>query len=310
MSLADRRLKKIEAALPPAEAFAVWLQDVRVEDRSLAELARSYQGQPDEAFPLYALTSQAEVAARARLRSETAKLAGLRQLRADYREQGERAAVREIATLFYLFVDVNGRFLEEKRALCLLVALALSSLKDCFSDRRLAKAGEPIDRRFAALLEELYGWQQAVATLSERYFQGVCPLLPETEEELAWIVAQGELAVELFNDHLEWEIELRKDGGKRKPRLPKPLDLAALKRSAEPRAKATVAYLVDLARAEACDMMGERSGRWRSPSGNCKARREEDAGCVVEHGMRASCTAPIPINAPSRLVVPAQRAST
>src|SRR5206468_13116909 len=83
-------------------------------------------------------------------------------------------------------------------------------------------------------------------------------LLPETEENLAWIVAQGELVVALLNDHLESETIAQKKSGKRKPALPKPFDLTALKGSAEPQAKAQVAYLLDLARAQACEMMGER----------------------------------------------------
>ena len=43
-----------------------------------------------------------------------------------------------------------------------------------------------------------------------------------------------------------------------KPPLPKPFDLVALKRSAEPGAKALVAYQLALARAQACEMMGEQ----------------------------------------------------
>ena len=117
---------------------------------------------------------------------------------------------------------------------------------------------EPLDRRLQLAMEELYGWQGAVARLSDHYFQGVNPLPPETEEQLAWIVAQGELVVEIFNDHLAYEVYAEKESGKKKRALPKPLDIAALKRSAEPRAKAQVAYVLTLARAQACEMMGER----------------------------------------------------
>ena len=60
------------------------------------------------------------------------------------------------------------------------------------------------------------------------------------------------------NDHLGFEVFVQKERGKEKPPLPKPLDIAALKRSAEPRAKAQVAYLLALARAQACEMMGEQ----------------------------------------------------
>ena len=71
-------------------------------------------------------------------------------------------------------------------------------------------------------------------------------------------MVQGELLVDLFNDHLEFEGIARKANGKRKPPLPKPFDIAALKRSAEPRVRALVAYQLALARAQACEMMGEK----------------------------------------------------
>ena len=87
---------------------------------------------------------------------------------------------------------------------------------------------------------------------------GARPLFPEIEEQLRWIVTQSEVLVALFNDYLEFESIGRKASGKRKPPLLKPLDLVALNQSAEPRAKAQVTYLLDLTRAQACEMMGER----------------------------------------------------
>ena len=171
---------------------------------------------------------------------------------------GERDAVRDVATLFYLFVGVNARFMEERRALCLLGAFLSSSLGHWFREGKLPVWDEPLDRRLTSAIEELYGWQVAVDLLSERYYQGVSPLLPETEENLTWIVEQIERLVDLFNDHRELEVELTKLHGKRKPKLPAPINIAAAKRSAEPRAKAHVSLLVDLAQAQACEMMGER----------------------------------------------------
>ena len=64
--------------------------------------------------------------------------------------------------------------------------------------------------------------------MSDRCFQGICPLVVETEELPTWIVAQGKLLIEMFNDHLELDILGRQASGKRKPPLPKPLDLAGL----------------------------------------------------------------------------------
>ena len=248
----QRRLQRIEAALIPTEAMAVWLQDLRSHHRSRRPLVDSLQGKPGKAFLLFTLTGQPETVARARAKQQGGgtDLEGV--------DRAERDAVRDGAMLFYLFMQANGQFLEEKRALCLLVALLLHSIHDWFRDSRMPQWDEPLDRRLQLAVEELYGWQRAVAMLGERYFQGVCALLPETEEQLGWIVVQGELLVELFNDHLEFEGIARKANGKRKPPLPKPFDLVALKRSAEPGAKALVAYQLALARAQACEMMGEQ----------------------------------------------------
>ena len=55
----------------------------------------------------------------------------------------------------------------------------------------------------------------AVAMLAERYFQGVCPLFPEVEEQIGWIVAQGERLVEMFNNDLDTRSTLRRKEGRR-----------------------------------------------------------------------------------------------
>src|SRR6266702_1675178 len=136
----QRRLQRIEAALIPTEAMAVWLQEVRAQHRSVHDLARSLQGKPDEAFPLFTLTRQAETAARFRAKQEGggADVEGV--------DRSERDAVRDVAMLFYLFMQANGQFVEEKRALCLLVALLFRSVHDWFRDGRMPKWDEPLDR--------------------------------------------------------------------------------------------------------------------------------------------------------------------
>jgi hypothetical protein len=81
--------------------------------------------------------------------------------------------------------------------------------------------------------------------------------MPEIEESLDWIVEQTEDLVERFNEHLEWETEKRKGSRKRRPALPKPIDTEAVRQAAEPATEAHASLLVDIGRAEACDMMGE-----------------------------------------------------
>ena len=86
----SRMLQKIETALTPAETMAPWLREAREEHRSLADPVQSLRSQPDEAWPLFQLTSQAEAAAKERLKSEAGKLAGFSKLRSEFVERGER----------------------------------------------------------------------------------------------------------------------------------------------------------------------------------------------------------------------------
>ena len=184
---------------------------------------------------------------------------GLRQ-RASFLDRGERDAVRDVATLWYLFLNVNARFMAEKRALWALLALHHSSMALlCSVHRDWFRAGEDSpDQRVMSTLIEVFMWDGIVRTLAERYYHGQSPLLAEAQENLDGLVEHGEQLAEMFNEHLELEIELQKGSRKRKPKLPAPIDLDAVKRAAQPSVDAHVRLMVDMARAEACEMMGER----------------------------------------------------
>jgi len=88
----DRMLRRVEEALNPTEAVALWLRETKQEHRSLHELVESLERQPEEAWPLFTLTRQAEAAAKARLRSQAALLAGQEGQRAQFVEEGGRDA--------------------------------------------------------------------------------------------------------------------------------------------------------------------------------------------------------------------------
>src|SRR6266571_4740654 len=146
----DRMLRRVEDALYPSEAMALWLQEAKQEHRSLAELVGSLRPQPEEAWPLFRLTHQAETAAKGRLKSQAALLAGRGSgQRVQYLDRGSRDAVRDVATLWYLFVEVNGRFMAEKRALYLLVALLYSEYRRWVVEGALPERDEPLDRQLA-----------------------------------------------------------------------------------------------------------------------------------------------------------------
>jgi hypothetical protein len=122
-SATGRRLTKVEEALEPTEAMALWLTEARQSFDTLRELVEDLRAKPDEAIPLFRLTRQAEGMARNRLKGQASVFAALNGQRALYMEQGSRGAVRDAATLWYLFVGVNERYRQDRRALTLLVTL-------------------------------------------------------------------------------------------------------------------------------------------------------------------------------------------
>ena len=103
---------------------------------------------------------------------------------------------------------------------------------------------------------EVYTWTSVLDQLVDQYFEGECPLLCEAEETLLDMVEQAEILVAHVYDHIE--LEGRTTTKKRKPPLPKPMNLAAMQEAAQPSADELVRTLVDMAQAEACDMMGEK----------------------------------------------------
>src|SRR5688500_3903450 len=93
----DRRLQRVEAALYPTEAMALWLQGAKDEHRTLNELVASLRTQPEEAWPLFSLTHQAEVSAKARLKGTASLVTGIKGQRAQFLERSGRDAVRDAA---------------------------------------------------------------------------------------------------------------------------------------------------------------------------------------------------------------------
>jgi hypothetical protein len=145
----------------------------------------------------------------------------------------------------------------EQRAMALLLAL-LNALTGIWVHQEYPACDDPLDGRIASGLSEVYGWQGTIGILAERYFEGVNPLMPEVEVRLATMVSEADLLAASFNDALEMEAGARKGTRTRKPALPKPIDVEAIKAGTMAAAEAHASLLVDMARAEACEMMGER----------------------------------------------------
>ena len=95
-----------------------------------------------------------------------------------------------------------------------------------------------------ASLTNLYGFRQAVITIRQHYFDGVELLFPDLDRSLADLTKHTEELITSFNDQV---IKKSKDK----------INIEALLQDADKIASERVSYLVNMAKAEALDAMGE-----------------------------------------------------
>jgi len=93
-------------------------------------------------------------------------------------------------------------------------------------------------------LTNLYAFQQAVITIRQRYFDGAELLFPDLDRSLADLTKHMEDLITSFNDQV-----IKKSEDK--------INIKALRQSAGKIAAERVSYLVDMAKAEALDAIGE-----------------------------------------------------
>jgi hypothetical protein len=95
-----------------------------------------------------------------------------------------------------------------------------------------------------ASLTNLYAFQQAVITIRQRYFDGVELLFPDLDRSLADLTKHTEELITSFNDQV-----IKKSEDK--------IDIQVLRQSAGKIAVERISYIVDMAKAEALDALGE-----------------------------------------------------
>ena len=95
-----------------------------------------------------------------------------------------------------------------------------------------------------ASLTNLYAFQQAVITIRQRYFDGVELLFPDLDRSLADLTTHTEELITSFNEQV-----IKKSEDK--------IKIEALRQDADKTGSERVSYLVDMAKAEALDAMGE-----------------------------------------------------
>jgi hypothetical protein len=258
MSAVEQRLAKVAAHLTPTQAVLAWLMEAQACG-SLDAYVLSLRDAPDEAFPLIRLHDQMEQA----VRGMTAAMS--RKAPTPDEQRAVRLAYRDAGFLYYLATHLNWRIIERKRANWLHVALVVTMLRGA----ALADDERELDHAWAQAREALHTAyvQQGVAeAIAMRYFGGQSPLFPDVAEDVALLVTETERVVEIVNEVFAMVAEPPR--GRRRtrkapdrptapPRL-EPLDFGILRAAARAAIAAEVALPVDLAKAEAFDLIGER----------------------------------------------------
>ena len=121
------------------------------------------------------------------------------------------------------------------------------SLLNLMGSARLEQVNGEADFRkqmAGASLTNLYAFQQAIITIRQRYFDGVELLFPDLDRSLTELTKHTEELITSFNDRV-----IRKSEDE--------LNIEALRQNAGKIVSERVSYLVDMAKAEALDVLGE-----------------------------------------------------
>ncbi len=247
MSDMDRRLSKIESSLTPKQAVLLWMEEAHQHD-SLFQYVASIKDGPDNAWPLYRLSEQAEASTRANMKG---------QPRGDV-ERAVRLAVRESYFLFHIHQQMNRRLMEEGRAHFLQAQVLAALLNHLYHD---AECGRPQDRNRPSLkkrrtqwafcarefLRELFTLEKAAGAISDRYFDGHPVLWPKIRNTLDDLIETTLGFAELFAISFP----------SRRRKSVEQIDAVAISHEAAEAAPDLQAYIVDMAKAEVLDSMGE-----------------------------------------------------
>ena len=110
-------------------------------------------------------------------------------------------------------------------------------------------------------LPEIYILSRAINSISQRYFEGQDPLFSEVSDGFGQLLALVEKLVNIYNEALAGDIErserLLIEPGEGQNQSPLTIDLAGLVETVQGSAREQVAYLVDMAKADALDLLGE-----------------------------------------------------
>ena len=132
---------------------------------------------------------------------------------------------------------------------------------DSSNDERFRQRVEHWKISALGFLPEIYILSRAINSISQRYFEGQDPLFSEVSDGFGQLLALVEKLVNIYNEALAGDIErserLLIEPGEGQNQSPLTIDLAGLIETLQGSAREQVAYLVDMAKADALDLLGE-----------------------------------------------------
>ena len=132
---------------------------------------------------------------------------------------------------------------------------------DSSNDERFRQQVEHWKISALGFLPEIYILSRAINSISQRYFEGQDPLFSEVSDGFGQLLALVEKLVNIYNEALAGDIErserLLMEPGEGQNQSPLTIDLAGMVETVQGSAREQVAYLVDMAKADALDLLGE-----------------------------------------------------
>ena len=134
------------------------------------------------------------------------------------------------------------------------------------NDERFRQRVENWKELALGFLPEIYTLRNAIDSISQRYFKCQETLFPEVAEGFGELLASVEKLVDIYNEALAEDIErlerLLCKTGDGQDESPLKIDLASLIDSISGAAAEQVAYLVDMAKSDALNLLGETRQAW------------------------------------------------
>ena len=140
-------------------------------------------------------------------------------------------------------------------------------------DERFRRRVEHWKELTLSFLPEVYTLRGSIWSINQRYFDGQQTLFPTVVEGFDQLLAFMAKLVDIYNEALAEEIErlekLLSEMGDGQDASPLTIDLAGLIENVEGAAREQAAYLVDMAKAEALDLFGEKRAAFELMDRHC-----------------------------------------